>query len=400
MFEYKLKSICEQHGVHQTLEALKGAVAEGKWNPSKEFSIRRLAEAFMGPQWHETLRSKRVSEAEGVSASAFTSITGQLLVDIVKETYKLQDTICDKLFTQTGVSNGNLKQQIIPYIGSPELNDPTSLVVDEEQPIPTVKMSGQYFVAPPIKKVAKIMHISWETIYSDLTAQVVSQAQYLAEFVRLAKEFDCLNLLLGLVQTYNFNGNALNTYYSAPGSPFINLVTGFSLTDYGSINQLEQLIIQQKDPVTGLPIKVTGKKDVLIMPQSMYKVRSILQADSIRTGNYAQSGSNVASYSDNPLNNPFYDGGYAIHTSVYALNLLQQSGMSYSDASNWLLLGDFKKAFGVRVARPMEVVSLNSAADPSSPWNFTQDLVMSIRCLEQYAPYISDPRYLALGRVS
>ena len=54
MIEYKLKQVCEQNGVAATVNTLKEAFAEKKITAG-DFSLRRMAEAFIGHQWQSVL---------------------------------------------------------------------------------------------------------------------------------------------------------------------------------------------------------------------------------------------------------------------------------------------------------------------------------------------------------
>lgn len=390
MFEYKLKSVCEQHGVQATMQCLGDAIAEGKFNPNKDFSIRRLAEAFYGPSWAEEIRTKRVLEGpEAVSASALTQISGQLMLSIVKDAYRLQPTIGDQLVTTIGVSNNNLGPEIVGYISSPF---DIGQVTEEQEQIPATQVTGQYLTLPKIQKYSRLIHLSYESIFADKTGELVQQAQAVGQWCALSKEYMILNVVLGYVNNYIFNGNSINTYNAAPNTNYVNKITSFSLNDWTDINTLEQTILNQVDPVSKQPVELLSRKQVLVVPQSLYKLRTILNSQMVRSGPFASSGDPIGTYAKNPLEG----GAYEVLSSIYVQKVLTDNGMSYSDASNFVLFGNISKAFMYREARPLEVTTL----PVPNVFSFENDVVMSVRALFMGSCGVYEPRAVALGVVS
>lgn len=390
MFEYKLKSVMEQHGKQATLQCLGDAIAEGKFNPQTDFSIRRLAEAFHGPNWAEELKTKRLMEGpEAVSSSALTAISGQLMLSIIKDAYRLQPTIGDSLVTTIGVSNNNLGPEIVGYISSPF---DVGAVVQEQEAIPATQVTGQYLTLPKIKKWGRLIHLSYESIFADKTGELVQQAQAVGQWCALSKEYEILEVVLGYNNNYIFNGNSINTYNTSPNANYVNKITSFSLNDWTDINTLEQTILNQVDPVSGQPIELLDRKQVLVVPQSLYKVRTILDSQMVRSGPFASSGDPIGTFSKNPL----AGGAYEVLNSIYVQRVLTENGMSYSDAANFVLFGNIKKAFMYREARPLEVTTL----PVPNTFSFENDIVMSIRALLMGSAGVYEPRAVALGVVS
>jgi hypothetical protein len=88
MLGLKLKKLTESYGITKTAKFLGDAIRDKKIS-KHSISIRQLAESFLGHNWAENLyrynSGVRVQEAsEGVDASSFTAITGQLLVNEIK----------------------------------------------------------------------------------------------------------------------------------------------------------------------------------------------------------------------------------------------------------------------------------------------------------------------------
>jgi hypothetical protein len=393
-FEYKLKSIYESSGREATLSALSDAIAEKKIDPKNSWSLRRLFETFHGHDWAEKFQARRIlegPEAVSLSNAAAVGVTGQLLLSIIKDAYDLQKTVAHDCCTSIGVTNQNLGPEVTAYISSPaNIGDE----VIEGETFPANLVATQSVTLPRIFKWGSLLNLSYESIAGDKTAQIVSQAQMIGQMVKLNETYNILNTVLGYAQTYIFNGNALNTYYTAatPNAPFVNKITGFSIDSLSSINQLEQTILNQVDPYSGQPIELLDKKQVLVVPQSLYKVRSIINANEVRYGNYDPSGDRFQTYSRNPLDS----GEYEILSDIYTQRVLSQNGMSYSDASNFMLFGNLKKAFMNRIFRPLELTTLPQP----SQYNITNDVLMTARAVMMSSCGIYEPRAVALGVVS
>jgi len=385
--EHKLKRVCESSGVAATVNTLKDAIAERKISVG-DFSIRRMAEAFIGEGWSDVLQrnvTNRVAEAsDGVSASLFTAITGQLLVNEIREKYELASLLGDQLATNIPVTNGNLGTQKVPY-----LSDVRDLgeKLEEAEPYPQTSFAGQFINYPGIEKHGRICSVTMEAIFSDLTSQILDSARSVGTMLAVTKEYKILQVVLGITNNHNWNGNSLNTYLTT-GS-WINKLTGYSLSDWTSVNTLEQLFVNMTDPVSGYPIMVEPKQ-MLVMPALKYTARNILNATEVRqtAPGYATSGDPKQTVSANPL-----DQNYQILTSPHALKALVDSGVTAVNANRRVYLGDFKKAFVWREAKPLTIVE----APAGNPLEFNQDIAMAIKASWMGVAGVRDPRYVVLG---
>jgi hypothetical protein len=395
-FEYKLKSIYESSGREATLNALSDAIAEKKIDASHSWSLRRLFEAFHGHDWAEQFQTRRIlegPEAVSLSNAAAVGVTGQLLLSIIKDAYNLQKTIANDLCTTIGVTNQNLGPEVSAYISSPQVGGIDQEVI-EGATFPANLVATQSVTLPRIFKWGSLLNLSYESIAGDKTGQIIKQAQMIGQMVKLNETYNILNTVLGYAQTYIFNGNSLNTYYTAstPNAPFVNKITGFSIDSLQSFNLLEQTILNQVDPYSGQPIELLDRKQVLVVPQSLYKVRSIINANEVRYGNYDPSGDRFQTFSENPL----VSSEYQILSDIYTQRVLSQNGMSYADAANFMLFGNIAGAFMNRVFRPLELTTL---PQPST-YNITNDVLMTARAVMMSSCGVYDPRKVALGVVS
>ena len=386
MLGLKLKKLTESYGITKTAKFLGDAIREKKIS-KHSISIRQLAESFLGHNWAENLyrynSGVRVQEAsEGVDASSFTAITGQLLVNEIKDKFDLAKLIGDDVCETIPVTNGNLKEQKVPWLSN--VIDSVEKV-EEGMPYPHTTFSPNYIEYPAIEKIGKICAVTMEAIYSDLTGQILDSAGSVGTYCGLAREERILRVVLGLVNNHKWNGSSYNTYLSS--GAWTNTVGNFVLKDWTSVNTLEQLFTNMLDPNTGKNILIEPKQ-MLVMPANRYRAIRAFSANVTRSGDFATSGNPDQIEAPNPL-----DKDYQILTSPHARRLLTEAGLSTSIADSYVFLGDFKKAFIWREAKPLTVVE----APAQNPREFEQDIALAVKASLMGVAAVRDPRYVVFG---
>jgi hypothetical protein len=397
----KLKEFGKQNGVAKTREYLSEAIAKGDIQPNR-ISLRGLAEGIIGEQWAETMHRfngpERVfmESTEAVDASNFAAITGQILITTVKEKFKLASFIGDSL-VQNIPAGQNLGQELIPWLSDTTTEADT---VQPGMPYAQTQFTGNYVKLPAIEKVGRICAITAEMIYADKTSQALQSAESVGTYCGLAKEERILKTVMGVTGNYVYgtsqgSESSLDTYSATGGQSgltygFINQVNSYALSNWASINTLEQLFFQMKDPNTGKPIEVFGPgMQMLVMPFQKYSASRILNpATTTKNGPYATSGDVEQLESPNPL-----DNNYGLLTSAHARALLISSGVTASNADKYVWLGNFKKAFVWREAKPLEIVQA-----PANNWaEFNQDIAVAIKASWWGAAGVMDPRFVVRG---
>lgn len=390
-FGSHLKRLCEAHGV----SAVSKTVAEGlkarKIDPYK-IHIQDLARSFFGEDAYNASRILKAYRAgavglleasEAQDASAFSNITGQLLVTIVKEKYDSPEFIGDRLMRTVPNPGGNLKEHKIPYLS--DVLDKPSLLAQLET-YPQTKFKESWVTMPAPEKRGGIVAISMEMMYSDLTGQAQDSAASAGRVLRYQKEERQLNVVLGLTNPYKWNDNALNTYYStATTGNYANKILSNTIANYSQVNDVEQLFWKQVDPITGRRI-LARPTLILCMPAKRYDMKRIINATELNYGNSA-SDTGVRTTSANPL-----DQTYPILTSPIAEQLLLDSGLSASVVKERVYFLD-PFAFGYRQVYDLKVDN----APPGNPMEFEQDVVLALKVSEFGVPFVYDPRYTAMS---
>jgi hypothetical protein len=353
----------------------------------------------MGDGWYDKLDRFRRGDvslresAEAVDASAFSAITGQLLIDTVREKYQFATMVGNEMFSTMPITNGNLGTQREPWLSRVK-QDP--LPINQGMPYPHTSFDPQYVDYPAPVKYGEICNVTMEMIFSDLTSQAIESAESIGEMTGLWEEYQKLALVLGLVNNHNWNGTSYNTYLTS-GS-WVNKLTDFVFTDWRSVNRVEQLFAQMTDPVTGKPIRI-DPKDVFVAPTLRYTMRRVLNATEIREGDIT-TGNGTQTVSSNVL-----DNNYRLLTSTHA-RYVGINGMGTAGAPGYVaggctaakmdtvtIWGDFKKAFGWRQVYPLKTIQ----APPQNPLEFNQDIVLSVKTSVFGIAVVKDPRFVCLA---
>ena len=395
-----LKRFCESHGVDRAREYVSTATREGKIQRS-QVSLRNLAEGLIGSNWANVLKAKAAGstfmEAEdAVSASAFYSISGQLLVDHVKEMYNLADFIGDKLCTVEPITNHNLGPQREPYL-SPIIDD--SIQVEEAQSFPQSTFTQQYIDFPVPKKFGQKCNVTFEIIWADLTNQAYKAAGGVGERVRINREERQLKIIYGIDSApFSWNGTSYSVYQTS--APWVNVISGKIIQDWSDLNDLEQSFVSILEPVTKKPIVIKPNK-ALVMPYRYYTWKRINEATNTKTGAYATSGLNPQTDAPNPLKNSPFGSDYEVLYSRYGYQQVLNNGIgpnlttSYTaaQAREVVVFGDFQRAFVYREVHPLEISEL----PPNNLLQHNQDIIYSIRAKEYGVMCVRDPRYVVMS---
>lgn len=433
----KIASLINDAGAETAIRGVESMVSEGKIKP-EQVSIRDLAENIVGPDWAHKMQVAMVNpyaspymnpglyrgseSGDAVSGSTFSAITGNLLIDKIRQGYNAASFIGDQLVETIPVTHGNLdtiKEPWLGDIGTPaglmtSLTDEDEDLVDEGKEYQASDFQGNYVLLARPKKHGRRCDVTFEMIYADRTRQAYEKANSVGKRVRRIKEYRILKCVAGITVGYRFsyNGTAelssptyvetdANTNSAYPR--WVNHLDSTPLTNWADLNSVEQLFNQMRDPNTGEPLDIDADT-ILVMPSNLHNARHIIHATGIRTG---PGGSTSTSNSASTVNYSSSDlKPYNILTSKYLYKLMTTSGLAipsqdYVDDGNTLTVtaaqaadfwwvGNFKKAFYYREVYPLRTVQ----APPQNPLEFDRDIVLSVKAQEYGVAGIQDPRYV------
>lgn len=374
----ELKRRMELDGATATTRHLTEALDQGSLAP-EDFSLRDLAETLVdnGAQWVRSLDprndSVQLSESDGADLTAFLNVTGQIIHTKIRQAYEHEAFVLSKAVSTIPTKFSSEK---IPGIG--RVAD-KSMEVQPGMPYPNVGLSEEYTRTPETTKHGLIVPVTREAVFFDRTNLILRRAEEAGEVLGLNKEKRLIDCVLGITNTYSFNGTSYNTYYATTGSPWINSLASNELVDYTDVDKAEQLFAELSDPSSGEPILISPNA-VLVMPAYRYAAAKVFLDGEIT---FDPTGS-ASMTARNPLRH------YQVMESALAYRQLVASGISAVNAKKYWFLGDFKKAFAWMENWPITVTRSQASSDA----NFERDIIARFKASERGAAAVLDPRYV------
>jgi hypothetical protein len=265
-------------------------------------------------------------------------------------------------------------------------------------------LSERYVQTPDTVNYASSVLVTREAELFDITGQVMKQADSVGESLALRKEYQIVDCVLGVTNTYKYNGTTYNTYQSAAtdtaGGNFINLLTQNTIASsnaWDAFNNVLQAWTGMVDPETGQPISLEGF-DVLVMPSQAMLAKQALEAGEVmRTANALTGTSFPTDFykSINPARGMFRLLGGADQSMIYPYayaRVIAPDGLALSGntAKKLWFAGDFKKAFNWNENLPLTIRRANINDFVMAD----QGLVLGVFADEMGVAGVSDPRYV------
>lgn len=305
----------------------------------------------------------------GVDTSAFSNIIGQYLYTKIREPFEDPEFIGDELVET--VNTPFIDGEKEPGVGA--LGDAAQVVAEGDE-FPIAGLNEEYFISPATTKRGFTVPITREALLKDATARIVKQAKAVQRALGLNKEKRILDVVFGIVNNYNRNGTAYNTFLSS--GAYVNTQAN-TLVDWTSIEKVELLLEAILDPNTGEPI--TGSIDTVIVPTALRRTMNrILTASEIAHVDNTAAASTIRTWSKNP-----YSGEtYRVISSPYVK-------LRTGNATSWFA-GRPKRAYEYRQNWGIEALEAAS----NSEKEFTHDIVQRTRVSERGAAWSAEPRFM------
>lgn len=352
----------------------------GHMKPS-DFSIRELAEGLVenGREWVQNMNpayagSSVMESSSAVDSTAFSNITGQLLINEVLAAYESPAFTISQAFR---TMSSRLSGERIP--GLDGVGDKTETVA-EGMPFPSAGFGENYIDTPATTKKGLIIPVTKEAIFFDRTGLILEHARQVGESLGINKEKRCVDLMIGATNNYKWKGTNYNTYQAS--TPWINLLAGaaYDLVDWTDVDAAESLFDEMLDPATGEPINISVST-IFATPARRHALNRITNATEIRT---ATDTGAIETIATNPMS------GYTGQVSKWLYSRLKASGLTADQAKATWFAGDPGRAFRYVENWPMTVVQ----APQNSEAEFNQDIVARFKASERGVAAVFDPRYM------
>ena len=188
----ELKRRFELDGASQTVQHLSEALEEKSLAP-EDFSIRDLAEALIpdGREWVRMLDprdpsgSSLLESSDGVDASAFRTVTSQVIRSKILDSYQQESFVASKLVDTIPT---RLDGEKIP--GVSRISDQIDKV-GPGMPYPSLGFNEDYIETPSTTKRGFIVPVTREAIFFDRTNLILARASEVGEVLASIKRNGC-----------------------------------------------------------------------------------------------------------------------------------------------------------------------------------------------------------------
>ena len=278
-----------------------------------DFSIRELAEAYMGREWVESLHPKHgmarpVLEADGaaVALSDFGNITGQIFFNTVKEAYDNEEFVFSKL-VPTRPSTIIDSMEKIPGISG--VGDEFS-VIGEGGEYPNFGVSEDYQEISVKQKRGGLVPVTKEAVLGDRTGVLLDRAKSVGFYLGLNREKRIIDALIdenaGAKSAalgghrYHWRGTTYATHQAT--TPWVNVVSSNALASWVSVESAWLKLAAIVDPFTQEPILIKPTH-LVVTPQLEATAWRILHTTNVQThfGGYATSGTLQDQHAPSPV---------------------------------------------------------------------------------------------------
>jgi hypothetical protein len=372
--------------------------SDAPWKPSM-LSVKELAKGFLGCDGEsldralgQSCRAHRetgdVMEAgadivpsQFANISAFNAATAGLLEARMLEMYTRP------MFVLTNVVEtipSNKRQEKLIGIG---MVGDTAEERKPGNPHHRINVSERYVTSPITINRGNGVDVTREAVMFDLTRELLTQAETASETLGLRKEYLITDCVIGVTNTYTYDGTTYNTYLTSGN--WINKITGNALSDWTNFNAANQLFAQMTDQETGQPIEIDVKQ-VLVMPYKEMSSRYVFNFTGLEN---TSSDLTRRGFAPNPLGGGRYEflppSKYAYKRATDATGL----NLSATNAQVYWWLGDFTKAFAWVQNLPLTIVRATATDYQMAD----RGLMFSLFADEMGTAMVKDPRYVVLS---
>lgn len=389
---HDLKRQVELNGPEWAEQHLVEALEQKHLKP-EDFSIRDLAEAFVGREWVDSFRPKsgsrfvRLQEADAVSYSNFSQITGQIFFTEVKMAYEDEEFVFSKVVPTK--PSKILDMEKVPGLSG--IGDEFDAIGEREE-YPRLGFSEDYVEVAAKRKRGGIIAVTKEAIIGDLTGRLLENARKIGYWLGLNREKRIIDALIdengGAASAvlgghrYHWKGTSHATYQTA--TPWDNVTTSAALVDWTDINEAWQTLAAITDPYTGEPILITPTH-LIVTSQNLWTASRIVSATEVRsdTNPAAGTAANIT-LTGNPVQ--------MVLGNLQVLSSRLLTARAATDTDWWL--GNPQKAFAY-----YSIWDLTPEEAPSNhPDNFSRDIQMQFKVSEMGAAATIEPRLMNESR--
>ena len=381
----------------------------------ENFSLQELAEAIIGPSWRQLFSPDSRAMGQYTAARSMMEANGyagdkRALVEATG--FGLDPSAFLNINTFTGIVGGLVEVKILEAFQNP------ALIADRLMPVESTKLNGQkvigvqnigdrakkrapgethtraqfgerWITTPETRENALAIDVLKETVFFDLTGQVLQMASSVGEELAYRKELEVIDAVLGVTNPFIYNGTGYNTYQTSRTLGYLNAHTN-QLVDWTSLQSAMLLFSRMEDPHTGKRLLITPNT-ILVNPAKLATANLILGASSTdrrTTPGATQATADTLNVSSTP-GNP-YSGQFQILSSpLIEQRCLAADGLNLNQANTdglWFMM-EAGKSFRYMQNYPLTVTQ----ASPNQYEMLDRGIVATYFANERGIPSVWSP---------
>lgn len=289
-------------------------LSEQKLRP-EQFSIQELAEGIIGSSWRNYFDPQNAGamsrytvarglveaghpndiralvESTGVgldptafaNINAFSAVVGGLIEVKILEAFQNPALIADQLMPSEATKLNGQKAIGLNGIGD------RAKKRNPGEPHQRASFNERWIETPETRENALAVEVLKETVFFDLTGNILNMAASVGEELAYRKELECIDTFIGVTNSFKYSGTAYNTYQTSETLGYINDHSN-PLIDWTSLQTASLRFARMKDPSTGKRILIQPNV-ILVNPARVATAQLILGSTMTET-RIAASGSN------------------------------------------------------------------------------------------------------------
>ena len=345
----------EEYSLQETAEAIFGYSWRSIFDPAQGESFARSvsARSFLEGSAPGDQRALLENTGFGIDPTAFLNInaysilTGGLIEVKILEAFQNPSFIGEQLMPSEATKLNGQK-----VIGINPLGDASQRRAPGE-PHPRTQFGERWIQTPETRENALAIDILKESVFFDLTGDVLRTASALGEQLAYRKELEIIDAVIGVNQSFNWKGVAYNTYANNLG--YDNALTGNDLNDWLNVQAAWLKFSRFTDPDTAKRILI-NPNTILVSPGKVATANLILNSVSTQrrtAGSATQATAATLNISD--ANSNPYSGMFNVLTSPLLEQQLVASGLTTDQStSTWFML-EKGKSFKYMQNFPLQV---------------------------------------------
>lgn len=388
----------------------------------EQFSLQELAEGIIGPSWRNLFNpdSKSMGAYTRAASLVASSNPGSRRALLESTGVGLDPTAFLNVNTFTAVVGGLIEVKIMEAFQNP------ALIADTLMPAEPTRLNGQKLIGtqligdrakkrlpgeahtraqfgerwietPETRENALAVDVLKETVFFDLTGQLMAVAANVGTELAYRKELEVIDTFIGVTNSFKYNGTSYNTYQTSRTLGYINDHSN-QLTDWTSIQATMLLFMRQQDPHTAKRILIQPNT-ILVNPAKIATANLILSATQTerRTG----AGASPAQTTSNPLNISVSPGAPYSGINVISSPLIEQRctasdglNLSQSNADEYWWAFEAGKSFRYMQNYPLTVVQ----AAPNQYEMLDKGIVATYFANERGIPSVWSPWHIVRNK--